>query len=199
MGNEATETGKVGTQTQTEDQPGNEGGSSVEKGSQGSTQAGGTESGRGLDGLPKWAQDLIRDTRSEAANYRTKLREKESELEKAGLDENQKAIKEAEEQATKQALSKANERIKMAEARSALAQAKIVNPKDQTLRLLDLSQVEVDDNGNVSGLDQAVEALKTDYPNLVEGATTNPSLGNRPPEENKPDMNQTIRAWAGRG
>ena len=198
MGNEAEKTSTVGTEATTENQPGNEGGESVEQGSQGSTQNGGTNGSGGVDSLPKWAQELIRETRSEAAGYRTKLREKESELEKAGLDDQQKAIKEAQDKAEAEANARANERIKLAEARSALAQARIVNPKDRTLNLLDLSKVDVDEEGNVSGLDQAVEALKSDYPNLVQGANTDPSIGNRPPENNKPSMNDVIRQAAGR-
>lgn len=199
MGTEAETAGKVGAEAPADGQQGNEGQPPEQQDPQNTPQDGGGGDGeRSIDHLPKWAQELIRDTRQEAAKYRTQLREKESELEKSGMDEQTRAIEEAKEEARQEALNQANERLKLAEARSVLAQNRIKNPNDRTLNLLNLDDVNVDEDGTVHGLDKAVEALKTDYPMLVENSQTNPDIGNKEPSQKQVSMNDVIRQAAGR-
>jgi trimethylamine:corrinoid methyltransferase-like protein len=79
------------------------------------------------------------------------------------------------EAATKSANTKL---IRMA-ARSALATAGLQGKPDKLIPLLDLEGADVDDDGNVTGLDKPVAALKKEYPSLF-GTTQNgqPQVGN---------------------
>lgn len=199
MGSEAEETAEVGAQATADGESGGSDGVDQQEGSQDPTPTGDASGGSGgVESLPKWAQEHIRELRGEAAGYRTQLRETQKEMERVNLDDNERAIEEAKDAARREAEESFNERLKQAEARSVLAQNRIVNPNDKTLQLLDLSSVEVDDTGRVSGLDKAVEALKKEYPSLIEGSNTNPNLGNEEPSPQPVSMNDLIRQAAGR-
>lgn len=154
--------------------------------------------GRSIEALPKWAQKVITDTRSEAAKYRTQLREEQEKERKAQLSEEERVREEAAEAARQEERTRFEKVLIDQQARAALAQNHIMNP-DHTVKLLDLSDVEVDDDGNVKGLSAKVEALKKDFPALVEGGSTNPNLGDRGGNTPaKPTMNDAIRRAAGR-
>jgi hypothetical protein len=97
-----------------------------------------------------------------------------AELEKLRGDsksENEKAVeaarKEASEAATKEATDKANRRILTAEVKAA-AGTKLADPND-AVRLLDLTEFEVDDDGNVDdkAIKDAIDALLKDKPYLA--------------------------------
>jgi hypothetical protein len=70
-------------------------------------------------------------------------------------------------EADRVANEKANTRIVKAEARGALAQAGVSKERvARAVGLLDLKGIDVDDDGEVDGLDDAIDALKKDWPEL---------------------------------
>lgn len=152
---------------------------------------------RSIDSLPDWAQDHIKSLRSEAASWRTKLREAEQKRDEETMTEFERQIDAARTEAEQSAWQKAQNQMIRVAARSKLVEEGIVNPNDRTLRLLDLDNVAVGEQGEVSGLEEAIENLKADYPTLKKGQT-NPDLGNRQPTEQPMDMNAAIRRAAGR-
>ena len=134
-----------------------------------------------VSSLPEWARDALAKANREAANYRTKLREveplakKAQEAEEASKSEHEKALekarKEAGEAAGKEATAKANARIVRAEVKAA-AGGKLADPND-AVRLLDLDEFGVDDDGEVDAkaIEAAIAKLVKDKPYLASGAT----------------------------
>lgn len=197
MATETTTTGKVGTDTQVENEPGNENpdvpNPDASETSPNSTGEGG-DGGRGgsIESLPKWAQEEIRKTREEAARRRVEAKEREEKARLEAMSEAERAVEEA----------RIAERVKFEEqlislaARGALAEAGVENPA-RSVRLLNLDSVEIDDHGEIRGLDEAVQELISEFPVLVKKGT-NPGVGNQPPPPAVEDMNTRIRRAFGR-
>jgi len=156
----------------------------------------GGEDSRSIDSLPKWAQKHIKELRDESAKYRTRAKEQEEAQRKAQLTEEERIREEAAEQARQEERTKANERLLSVQVRAKLAENGIVNP-EKSARLLDHDNLSVDDDGEVTGLDEAVEQLKTEFPNLVQRPNTQPNIGNREAPAAPPSMNDLIRRRAG--
>lgn len=123
-----------------------------------------------------------RDARTKAEKARKAAETKAADLEArlAELDgaqksEHQKALekarKEAGEAAGKEATAKANARIVRAEVRAA-AGGKLADPND-AVRLLDLDEFAVDDDGEVDAkaIEAAIAKLVKDKPYLASGAS----------------------------
>lgn len=205
MATEDTTTGAVRTEQNPTGQQGapatgNEpnGNASATQTQQSNDNGGSGDGGRTIDKLPKWAQEHIREIRQEAANYRTKAREYEEQQRQEQLSDDEKKVEQAVAEALSAEREKFTERIKRTEAQRALAEAKIINPQ-RSLRLIDLDKVTVEDDGTLKGLDEEIEALKNDYPNLIEGGNTNPEVhtqGNS--TGTSTDMNDILRRMAGR-
>lgn len=69
--------------------------------------------------------------------------------------------------AKSEARTEANERIKKAEARGALRAAGVASARvGKAVGLLDLSDLDVDDDGEVDGLDDALDELRKEWPEL---------------------------------
>lgn len=104
---------------------------------------------------------------------------------KAILSKNRKSLREAEARATaaekalaakeapenKDESAPADDKFKTlfvnAAAKSALVEAGLSTGTDRFLKMLDLSSIEVDEDGNVSGLDDQIESLKEDFKDLI--------------------------------
>lgn len=155
------------------------------------------EGNESVDSLPEWAKDHIKELRSEAASWRTKLREEQQKREEENMTEVEKQIDSVRKETEHAVWQKAQEQMIRVAARSKLVEEGIVNPNDRTLRLLDFENVSVEGEGKISGLEEAIENLKADYPTLKKNST-NPDLGNRQPTEQPMDMNSAIRRAAGR-
>lgn len=156
------------------------------------------DGGRSIDKLPKWAQEHIRETRAEAAKYRTKAKEVEEAKRLEQLSEDDRRVEEAVTEALSAERQKFETRIVRTEAKRALAEAKIINP-ERSLRLLDLDNLTVEEDGTIKGLDKEIEALTADYPNLVQGANTNPEVNTTGDSTGRStDMNDVLRKMAGR-
>lgn len=93
-----------------------------------------------------------------AEEERKKAAMTEAERLKAEKEEAAKKAEEAAEQA-KQAQEKANQRIISTEIKSIARALNAYNPAD-VLALLDKTGIEIDDEGNVQGVEDAVKALK---------------------------------------
>lgn len=118
----------------------------------------------------------------------TALEQAESEREKEKLSaterleaEKAEALKAAEDAKAERdkALSAANQRLVKAEFRAIARELKVrTDALDDAFVLADLSAVKVDEDGNVSGVDDVVTALLTNKPFLAEQAKPQPkSIG----------------------
>lgn len=99
--------------------------------------------------------------------------ELQKEKESAGKSPGEKALDEARAEARAEATEKANAKIIRSEVKSA-ASGKLFAP-ELALQLLDLTEFEVDDNGDVDAdeLSDALDDLLTRYPKLAaQGGTT---------------------------
>ncbi|WP_340028995.1 scaffolding protein [Paenibacillus sp. FSL H7-0940] len=127
----------------------------------------------------------------------TKLKSAEEERQKAEMSateraeaERTKALERAEaaEKEKENALSAANQRLINAEFRDVARELKLrPDAVKSALKLVDLSAVEVDGDGNVKGLQDAVKALIEDNPYMVEQAPVEPrTIGEPSGGEAKP-------------
>lgn len=122
-----------------------------------------------------------------AEEERRKAEMSEAERLKADKEEAAKKAEEAEEKA-KQAQEKANQRIINTEIKS-IARSLNANDLNDVLALLDKSTLEVDEDGNVSGVDLAVQALKEAKPWMFKQAIGADAAGGSNPAKN-PSINE---------
>ncbi|MEK5109846.1 scaffolding protein [Cytobacillus sp. FSL K6-0129] len=122
-----------------------------------------------------------------AEEERRKAEMSEAERLKADKEEAAKKAEEAEEKA-KQAQEKANQRIINTEIKS-IARSLNANDLNDVLALLDKSTLEVDEEGNVSGVDLAVQALKEAKPWMFKQAIGADAAGGSNPAKN-PSINE---------
>lgn len=184
MAQQTQTTPQSGTEPSGEGQQGGQGNNSEtlpNEGQQGGTEGGTpveeTEAPEGdMSKLPKWAQNYIGKLRNEAADHRVKAKNKAEEARREALSEQERAIEDAVNAEREKLLGEFESKIVRTQAEAALAQAKIVNPA-KSIKLLDLDELKVNDEGEVEGLEAAVKQLKKDYPNLVESSRTDPNVG----------------------
>lgn len=108
----------------------------------------------------------LRDASGESAARKKRLRDLEAqldELKKANATAEERAVMELEKRLLKEADDRWRPKIVAAEARSALAAAGCKDP-GRISRLIDTSKLELGDDGEITGLDEQVTALKADYP-----------------------------------
>lgn len=116
-----------------------------------------------------YSEDYVHDLRKESAGYRTTAKTYESALRKAlnvadgeelgNIDERISAVSQAHETALQNTMKKANDRLIAAEIRN-------LEGYDHKLlsKVIDLSQVTVEEDGTIKGLEDAVKAAETEYP-----------------------------------
>ncbi|KQS19213.1 hypothetical protein ASF99_04825 [Exiguobacterium sp. Leaf187] len=141
---------------------------------------------------------LIEKLRRENARHRTNAKEKGDDKDKLiavlkkelGIDENSDVAAQI-----KAANDKANERIINAEVKALATQMNFIDPADAKA-FLDRSAIEVDDEGNVNGLQEALEAVKTAKPHLIKYSTTHPPTppggGNSPAPKEGYDLGKSL-------
>lgn len=117
-----------------------------------------------------------------ADEERRKAEMTEAERLKAEKEEAAKKAEEAAEQA-KKAQETANQRIVNTEIRS-VARALNANDPNDVLALLDKSVVEIDDDGNVKGVEEAVKALKEAKPWMFKQPIGVDAVGGGNPSKN---------------
>ena len=118
----------------------------------------------------KEVNDTLKSERTAKEAIEKKLAEYENkklEEEKNYLAISEKAKKEAEEARAKMTEIE-NKRVKERKEFSIGLEAKSqgINDIDDAIRLIDVSQIEVDENGNVVGVKEAIEKMKKDKPYL---------------------------------
>ncbi len=123
----------------------------------------------------------LADLRKENASWRTKLRKAETELGKlkeTSATEIEQARAEARQEAMAEATAEANARIVRAEVIAAAAK-KLQDPSDAVAHL-DLSKLEVGENGEVDrkAINKAIDELVKEKPYL--GGVRDPEFGKRP-------------------
>lgn len=126
------------------------------------------------DSFPR---DYVEKLRSEAKGYRTELSDVKAKLtafEEAQMSELEKAKAQAD--AFKAQVEAANAQVQQARAEAAISTAagKAGLPVDLALRLVD---VQFDDEGKPMGIDEAVQGLVQQYPQLVSGGGTSAMNG----------------------
>lgn len=98
------------------------------------------------------------------ANKEAEQRRKELDtLRKAQEDENEKAIREAKEQATNETAAQWRRRVAKAEARAAFG-----DKGSRFANMVDLDSLEVDEDGKVTGLEDQVKSIKADFPEVFD-------------------------------
>ncbi len=155
-------------------------------GGQGSGAGTGSGDG-GAGGAKVYSQEYVQALRSESAGYRTQLREAQQQLatikKELGFKETDEVsdwkkvlsdLKTTNEAAVTQASENAKKLLLKAEVKAQAADLNIVDA-DAALALADLSEVEIDDDGTVKGVKEALEALATDKPYLKKAQTPSKS------------------------
>lgn len=124
----------------------------------------------------------------EAMQAALKAAKDADEQKKSDLEKEKEARAKAERDAAT-AKERANQTLIRAEFKILAKEAGAVNP-DSAFKLADLAEVAVDDDGNVTGVDEAVKALQKSDPYLFGkaqggpvGNPSNPGGGNPAPEE----------------
>ena len=107
-------------------------------------------------------QAKLKKANGDAAHHRgeaTKLRQQsESDAEKQ--------VREAVEKAEGDAEARWKPIVVRQAARAALAQAGLIGKPDRLLKLLDMDEIEVDEDGALTGLDDQVRELRSEYKHL---------------------------------
>jgi hypothetical protein len=127
---------------------------------------GGTDEGQ----EPEWTPPTKQEWEAFQAKYKkanasdAARRKRIEELEKKGESETDAKVREAVEQATKSERDGAD-RIAIGKGlKAALAEAGYTGSQDVARRLIDTDALEVDDDGEVNGLDEQIRALKKELP-----------------------------------
>lgn len=155
----------------------------------------------GDDKLREAGTKALTDERAARKRAEREAKEAKAELDKirnAGQSEQEKAIAKAKAEGTTEALKTANARILRAEIKAA-AGGKLTDPAD-AVRLLDLSDFEVDADGEVDSkaIAKAIDQLVKDKPYLAGNGAGNTTRGSadqgaRGGGGSKPDMNAWLR------
>ena len=155
-------------------------------------------------------ENYVKQLRNESAKYRTKVKEREqaetqrmTELFKAlGIDPDpnknfEKQISEL-QQKNQEIESRANDRLIRSEIKFISSTLGVVDP-DVAFQLLDKSKVQIKEDGSISGVKEALEALLKAKPYL-RGQSTQVVGGNTNPGSQSAgfSMNDFIRQSAGR-
>lgn len=153
----------------------------------------------------EWArvQAALGDANKEAKKFRLELREfrrQQQEEKRKGETEREAEVREAREKAAADAEARYKPLLVRVAARDALIDAGAVladaagkpsaSRLNRILRLLDLAELEVADDGRVSGLDAQVQQVKKDAPEFFAErkppARPRADAADRPPEPKKP-------------
>jgi hypothetical protein len=164
-------------------------------GSQGGSQGGDTKT---------FDEAYVKSLREEAAKYRTKAKELESKLETLPTEITSKVLKALGlepdpqknfEQQLAEANRKAQEAEQKAKTRLVAAEVKLLAAEmglidaDAALALMDKSNVEVDDAGNVKGIKEALGTLVQAKPWLKKQAGGQVGSGTNPPGAGGTEVN----------
>lgn len=118
------------------------------------------------------ALDAEREARRTAERKATDLERRLTELEESGKSEQEKAIAKARREGATEARTQADARIRRAEVRSALVAAGIVQSElELAAQASDFASLELNDDLEVQGLEEAVKGFKAAHPALFAATT----------------------------
>lgn len=143
--------------------------------------------------LPEFAKKLIRETRQEAASYRTKLQKLE-DRDKSELQKAQDALASLQQERDDAQAALRSERAERRIA-AAASKANAVRP-DAIVRLV-RDELEFGDDGLPSNLDAVISKARKEYPELFRLAAGGADGGAGGKSATPVDMNARIRAAAG--
>ena len=110
----------------------------------------------------------LKKANAEAKKYRLRAKGKEQKGDEEGAEDDEAKAKKA----AAEAESKWKPRIVKSEAKVALRDAGLVGKPDRLLSLIDYDEVEVDEDGDVAGLEGEVDRLKDEFPELFKKTST---------------------------
>jgi len=94
-------------------------------------------------------RQALKEANAESAGHRHKVKELEQQLAEAA-----------------ETTARVSGQLLQVQVNSALADSGITNTK--VVKLIDLEQIQLDDDGNLTGLDGQVESIKTEFPEFFE-------------------------------
>lgn len=100
---------------------------------------------------------------------RKRLAKEIADLKKGQEKDDEKAVREAEERVAE----KYKGIVVRSEAKAAFVEAGLKGSPAKLIKLIDLDEVEVDDDGDVVGLEDQIKQIKKEFPELFEGKKLN--------------------------
>jgi hypothetical protein len=136
-------------------------------------------------------QVKLKRSNDEAKAHRLRARE----LAAKGETEAEAAARTAREEAEAAAEGRWKPSVVRLAARTALAEAGLIGKPDRLLRMIDTDTVEVDEDGEVSGVAEQVAALKADYPELFTSRRSGSRVNGaeRDTGDSRPGVSDTTR------
>jgi hypothetical protein len=110
----------------------------------------------------KAQQEKTKRANAQAAAHRREA----DELKRKSETDDEAKVRETREAVTAEVEKLWRPRYVNQAARTALTEAGVIGPVDKVLKLIDVEQVEIDDDGTIEGLDVQVRDIKRDYPAL---------------------------------
>lgn len=123
----------------------------------------------------KFSREYVTELREENKNYRIKAKENEELAAKAKAEAEEKV---------KATMDAANQRIIKSELKAIALKYGIVDLDG--LKLADLSNIKLNDNGEIEGGEDVIKALKEQKPYLFKEPTTTQTTQTPPPPNTKP-------------
>lgn len=117
----------------------------------------------------------LKKANAEAKQYRLEAKK----LREQNESENEKALREARETAATEVEGKYKRKIVNAEAKALLAQAGLTSNVERFVRMVDLEAVTVTEEGDVDGLDDQINSIKDEFPELFKSGSENNGSGRR--------------------
>jgi hypothetical protein len=141
--------------------------------------------------LPAWAQKLIKDTRREAGDYRTKAQQYE-DANKTEAEKREQALKSAEDRATA-----AESRYQAAIGRAAVTDAatKAGAISSRAVHALIRDEIDFGDDGEPTNIDALINAARKDEPQLFRAAAGSGD-GGKGGDNDTRDINSVFRQMA---
>lgn len=143
-------------------------------------------------------QQALKKANDDAKRNRFKAKELEQAA-RANESEQEKALREAREEGEKRYRTP----LVTAAARAALAEAGLNGDTGRVLKLVDMENLSVDDEGDVIGLDAEIDKLKQEFPEFFQAPAKpkkpRPTGANREPAPERPKTSAEIHAMRALG
>lgn len=122
--------------------------------------------------------EALKKANAEAKKYRLEAKR----LKQAGESDDDKVKREAAEAAAAETEAKYKKALVNASAKAMLAEAGLKGKPDRFIKMLDLAEIEVDDDGDIVGLDDQIDSIKTDFPEVFDAKTRAAGKGDPAPK-----------------